>query len=288
MKPFRELNVEKEEALVYITGIAYDLGASLGKGAKDAPKVIWDQTIALPPYTMDGKSILDTKLYDNGIHNVTKQFEIYELSKVIDLDVFNIFIGGDHSIAINLEKRFYEKQKRLGKTPVIIHIDAHPDFCDFYDGSYESHACPCKRSFDLGYKDFTLIGIRGYEGQEVEFFEKHPEIKIYNSSYILENGIEQMLYEIINKYNKDEYAIYLSYDVDVNDPFAVSGTGTPEAFGLTPYTTLKIITTLLKKLNIQAMDIVETSPALDDNNKTSCWLVTKTLYEIFRILIEKR
>lgn len=288
MKPFRELNVSKEEALVYITGIAFDKGASLGKGARKAPKVIWKQTTEIPPFTMDGKSLIDLKLYNNGIYKPKNQEEIKEIAKVLNEDVFNIFIGGDHSMSISLEEAFYHKALKENKIPVIVHIDAHPDFCDFYDGSYMSHACPNKRSMDLGYKDFVLIGIRGYEDQEVEFFKKHPEIKIYNASYILDNGIKDMLEEIKTQYSDDKYAIYLSYDVDANDPAYISGTGTPEGFGLHSYDILKIIQYLFKNLNVEAMDIVETSPKLDDKNKTSCWLVTKTLLEIFNYIIEKR
>ena len=290
MKPFRELNVSKEEALVYITGIGFDKGASLGKGARKAPKIIWKQTISLPPFTMDGKPLINTKLFDNGIIYPKKNDDIKKIANIINKDVFNIFIGGDHSISINLESEFYYKCLKNNKIPVIIHIDAHPDFCDYYDGSYFSHACPNKRAFDLGYRgeNITLIGIRGYEDQEIEFFKKHPEIQIYGSSYILEKGIDKMLNDIYEKYKGNDYAVYLSYDVDANDPYAVSGTGTPEAFGLAPYTTLKIITSLLRNLNIEVMDIVETSPKLDDKNNISSWLVTKTLYEVFGILIEKR
>ena len=290
MKPFCELNVAKEEALVYITGIAYDKGASLGKGAKHAPKLIWKQTMDMPPFTIDGKPIDDIKLYNNGIYKPQKQDDIAKIAEVIQDDVFNLFIGGDHSVSIKLEETFYKKAKAKNLVPVIIHIDAHPDFCDFYDRSYYSHACPNKRAFDLGYRgeNFTLIGIRGYEAQEIEFFKIHPEIKIYSASTILEKGINDMLDEVIAKYHDPKYAIYLSYDIDVNDPFTAPGTGTPENFGLAPYTTLKIIETLLANLNVEVMDIVEVSPKLDDNNNTTSWLVVKTLYEIFGVLIDKR
>ena len=290
MKPFRELNVSKDEAMVYITGLAYDKGASLGKGAKKAPQLIWRQTIDMPPFTIDGEPLEDLRLYNNGIFKPKNLQEIAKIADCLYEDVFNIFIGGDHSVSIKLEEVFYHKTIAEGLVPVIIHLDAHPDFCDFYDGSKYSHACPNKRAFDLGYKEenFTLIGIRGYEEQETIFFKQHPNITIYKASMILEQGIEQMLKEIIAKYRDPKYAIYLSYDIDVNDPFTAPGTGTPENFGLAPYTTLKIITSLLAELNVLTMDIVEVSPKLDDNNHTTSWLAVKTLYEIFGVLIAKR
>ena len=291
MQPFRGLLTNKESAKVYITGIGYDLGASVGKGASLAPQVIVDLSKHLPPFTMDGESIEDVRLYNNGIIMPANLSEIKEFTKdIFSNEIFNIFIGGDHSISIPLQDNFFEFARKENKTPVIIHIDAHPDFCDEYDGTKFSHACPNMRAYDKGYllENINLIGIRGFERQEVEFFDKHPELKIYKASYIKENGINQMLEEIVNKFSGDQYMVYLSYDIDANDPSFVSGTGTPEAFGLDSYQVLKIITTLIEKLNVKSFDIVEVSPALDDKNNTSSWLVLKTLYEVFRKLIEKR
>lgn len=291
MESFRDLLTKNKDALVYITGIGYDKGASLGLGTKNAPKVIMELSQHIPPYTMDGESIKDIKLYNNGILNPTCILDIEkEMKKLYQDDIFNIVLGGDHSISIALEKLFLEKAKKENKEPVIIHLDAHPDFCDFYDGSKYSHACPNMRAYENGYKleNITLIGIRGYEEQEVEFFNKHPEIKIYNASYILENGITTMINEIIDKYKDEKYMVYISYDIDINDISHAPGTGTPEAFGINPYEVLKILKALFINLNVKAMDIVEVSPDLDDANNTTSWLAIKTLYELFKILIDKR
>lgn len=80
--------------------------------------------------------------------------------------------------------------------------------------------------------------------------------------------------------------IYLSYDIDANDPSFAPGTGTPEAFGLNSNELMLFIKELFINLPIKAMDIVEVSPPLDSNDITS-WLSLKTLYEIFEILKKK-
>ena len=81
--------------------------------------------------------------------------------------------------------------------------------------------------------------------------------------------------------------IYLSYDIDANDPSYAPGTGTPEAFGLPSVMTLKIIMNIVEKLNVCAMDFVEISPRLDSNDITT-WLGLKTLYEVINVLKNKQ
>ena len=108
----------------------------------------------------------------------------------------------------------------------------------------------------------------------------------FSSSYHYEPLYKRMLDEIISKYQDEKYVIYLSYDIDANDPSYAPGTGTPEAFGLNSFDLMEFIKSLFVNLNIKAMDMVEISPSLDINDITS-WLGLKTLYEIFEIIIKK-
>ena len=197
-----------------------------------------------------------------------------------------IILGGDHSIAIASERAFYDDCVKRGKTPVIVHMDAHPDICDVYDGSKYSHACPIFRSLEYGFKpeNIVLVGIRGFEAQEIETFKKNPKLDVFKAIDIKKLGPEQFLKYLVKKYSSKEYEIYFSYDIDANDPAYAPGTGTPEAFGLSNFETVAIATGLIANLNVTCMDLVEIAPPLDVNNITS-WLGLKTLYEIFHTLI---
>ena len=167
------------------------------------------------------------------------------------------------------------------------HLDAHPDICDVYDGSIYSHACTNRRSIDYGYKpeNVVLVGIRGFEAQEIEYFSKHPELKVYTTNLCYELGIKEVVNQLKEKFD-DRYAIYLSYDIDINDPSYAPGTGTPEAFGLGSRMVLELVLGLIENLPVKAFDIVEVSPNLDCNDITT-WLALKTIYEVFKVLINK-
>ena len=270
---------------VVFMGIPYDLGCSCGKGASKAPGVIRELSSFLPPFTLDGKSLKNIKMFDYGDIQDYENIE-NEFSNILKYKKFNIVIGGDHSVSIPTQKAFLEYAKSISKKPVIIHIDAHPDICDFYDGSKYSHACTNMRAIDNGYntKDITLVGIRGYEEQEVIYLSNHPELEVYNASYLNEYGFDKLLQSLFEKYkNSDEYMIYLSYDIDANDPCFAPGTGTPEAFGLNNIALLNFIKKLFINLPIYVLDIVEVSPVLDNNNITS-WLALKTIYEVLGLI----
>lgn len=290
MNSWRDLKVNSiEEAKIIIASIAYDLSTSVGAGASNAPDKLRNLSYHLPAATKDGKSILDAKIYDVGNigDNNTGLNNIYaKADNIFNLNKFPIFIGGDHSVSIPVQKAFYDYAKKLGKIPAIIHIDAHPDFCDVYDGSKYSHACTNFRAYEAGYKleDIVLIGIRGYEQQEIELFSKHEELKIYTSTLVNEKKVN-VLEELKKKFD-DKYLIYLSFDIDAIDPSFTPGTGTPETFGLTPTYVNNLINDMVKYLPIAAWDIVEIAPPLDINDITS-WTALKIMYEVFYTLIKK-
>lgn len=287
---FRDLMVEhKEEANVFICGVPYDKNASVGKGASLAPDTLRELSYDLPPLDMVGNLLTKVKLFDFGNYSgedfVKLEKSIHD--EFLSTNGFHIILGGDHSIAIASERAFFNHAKENNKVPVIIHIDAHPDICDVYHDSKYSHACPNFRAIEYGYEDknVTMIGIRGFEAQEIETFKKHPAIDVFKAIDVKKIGVEALLTLIVSKYKDPKYEIYLSYDIDANDPAYAPGTGTPEAFGLSNFETMAIVTGLISNLNITCMDLVEIAPPLDVNNITS-WLGLKTIYEIFNALIK--
>lgn len=288
---FREMLTDDiQEADVIVSGFAYEEGCSCGSGTSKAPEKILDLSGFLPCSSKDGEKIDKLKIFNNGILKSTKNYLEVAYDKASEAYIsnkFNLFLGGDHSISIATEKAFYEYAKQIGKKPVIIHLDAHPDYCRVYDGSKYSHACPNARAIDNGfnYEDISLLGIRGFELQEIDLFNAHPEIPLYTAKMIKEHGVKKIMKNVIKQYK--DCLVHVSFDIDITDPAYAPGTGTPEAFGLTNDEVLEILLTIFNNLNVQSMDLVEVSPSLDVNDITS-WLALKNLYEIFNILNRRK
>ena len=59
-----------------------------------------------------------------------------------------LVLGGDHSISYPVVRAVSEK---LGGTVDILHLDAHPDIYDAFEGNKYSHASPFARIMEGGY-----------------------------------------------------------------------------------------------------------------------------------------
>lgn len=293
MKAWREIStVDINEADVCIMGITFDGAASVGKGAAMGPEEIRKCSEVLPPVNSIGEFFTELKVYDAGDVEFSLDWAAYyraveeEALKLLQTDKFCIFLGGDHSVTIplgNALKRNYADQK-IG----VIHFDSHPDLCDEYEGSKWSHACPLKRVVDdvITPADLAQVGIRSYEYEEIEFYEKHPETLVIKAYDIFQDGYKKTADLLVDKFS-DYDIVYITLDIDVLDPAFAPGTGTPEAGGISSRELMYIINQLMEKLPVKAMDIVEVSPPLDTENQITSWAAVKIIYEVFAKLNQK-
>jgi agmatinase len=293
LKPWGDLNTENmEKANLLIMGVPFDGAVSCGKGAALAPEKIRALSRYLPATTETGTIIKNLKAYDAGDVAVDldwaryyKEVEdrAYDLMKT---DKFSLFLGGDHSVTIPLHKAFgrYSKEKGLGKIGVI-HFDSHADICDTYDSHKWSHACTERRTVEdvIGTGDLAYLGLRSYEIEELEYFKGHPEVLVIKAYDVFKEGYLACYHKLEERF-RDYDAVYFTLDIDVVDPAFAPGTGTPEAGGLTSREILELTKLLIGNLPVKAMDIVEVSPPLDQENDITSWLALKIIYEVFGCL----
>ena len=147
-----------------IIGIPYDGGASGRKGAALAPKRIRYWSTHTTPFSEDRTRLKDLRICDLGDVEIEDQTQIFEQvsHKVADLPNIPILLGGDHSVTIPIFKGQRERfaDQRLG----ILWVDAHPDLCDEFTGSKNSHACVLRRGLEFGIQpqDVCMVGLRSW------------------------------------------------------------------------------------------------------------------------------
>ncbi|PMB00023.1 agmatinase [Fischerella thermalis CCMEE 5268] len=176
-------------------------------------------------------------------------------------------IGGDHSSPLGYLQALATKYSEFG----ILHIDAHADLRDAYEGFKFSHASIMFNAMKLTQiSKLVQVGLRDICHDEVEIInQSNGRIIAYYDPVI-----KQMLYsgktwielcrQIIN--HLPEY-VYISFDVDGLDPKLCPSTGTPVPGGMELEETFCLFRELVKSgRKIIGFDVCEVGDAEWDGN----------------------
>ncbi|MCB9111040.1 MAG: agmatinase [Anaerolineales bacterium] len=260
-------NLTPEQTDFSVIGIPFDGLASARKGAAHAPERLRYWSRHLTPFSEDRTRLQDMTICDLGDIQITDPESDFVLvrQKVASLPNMPIILGGDHSVTIPVlqAQRERYKDQRLG----ILWIDAHPDLCDFFDGSRISHANTMRRALEFGIEphDVCMVGLRSWEEQEIDLIE-NGGIHVYTAADVADRGIRHIADSVYNILN-DCDAVHISLDIDCLDPSVAPGTGIPEFGGLTSRDVLTLIKST-EDLPLVGLDVVEIAPPLDPSEAT--------------------
>ena len=260
-------NLTPEQTDFSVIGIPFDGLASARKGAALAPERLRYWSRHLTPFSEDRTRLQDMTICDLGDIQITDPESDFVLvrQKVASLPNMPIILGGDHSVTIPVlqAQRERYKDQRLG----ILWIDAHPDLCDFFDGSRISHANTMRRALEFGIEphDICMVGLRSWEEQEIDLIE-NGGIHVYTAADVADRGIRHIADSVYNILN-DCDAVHISLDIDCLDPSVAPGTGIPEFGGLTSRDVLTLIKST-EDLPLVGLDVVEIAPPLDPSEAT--------------------
>lgn len=275
---FFDFSDELKPNSTHIVGFGFDGTACFRKGTRLGPDYIRKDSTGIESYSPYLDQDLEelSNLYDLGnlpVGTSEDQTEnwwqatnaFFELTKGRNLKEEGIKIvtlGGEHSISYAPLKEYLTSFEDL----VIIHLDAHADLRDGYEGYHYSHASIIRRSLDHMTDKHTLIqyGIRSGTKEEYEWMKEHKTIKTSLDEFI--SSVEAI---------DEKRPIYLTLDLDYFDPAYLPGTGTPEAGGETFHSYIKLMK-LLKKKNFVGADIVELSPPLDATGNSNVFATKVT------------
>ena len=192
------------------------------------------------------------------------------VSKLLDQDKWVISLGGEHTISVGTVPPFVEKYK---DNITLLHIDAHADLKDSYEGNQLSHACVMKRL--LGQLPIVSVGIRSIDKEEFQLIESSEGLDVMYSEEVHQNPnwIEKVLSQI-----KTDH-VYLSFDLDGLDPSVVPGLGTPEPGGLGWFDALNLIRKTCEAHKLVGADFNEICPSQIPlySEITACKLIYKTI-----------
>jgi guanidinopropionase len=275
-----------------LIGVPYDGGVTNRAGARHGPREIRNQSslmrtihhvTRINPYDLVSVADLgDVPFHQllehpKALDEIAAFFDRVKAHKIIPLSA-----GGDHTISLPI-LRAIAKDGPVG----MIHIDAHTDTWDMFQGSKFAHGSPFRRAVEEGLLDpkrVIQIGIRGAQGTTDGWdFSLKSGMRVVFMEEFTEMGVPAVIAEARRIVGNDK--VYLSFDVDGLDPIYTPGTGTPEIGGITTVEALQLLRGL-RRLNFIGGDVVEVAPPFDPSGNTA--LVAATLmYEMLCLLAEQ-
>jgi len=238
-----------ENADVVLTGVPFDGTASFRPGARFAPQSIRSWSDVLETYSRSFDADLDElDLVDAGDlqfppnHWSRASEQIHNsVAGIVENGAVPILMGGEHLItlsAVETVQLFYPEI-------VVLHLDAHLDLREDYEGLNLSHATVMKRVVErVGSAGLIQYGVRSGTREEWELSEKLGTLQTDLGN----------LHHIVGM-----RPVYLSIDLDVLDPSVMSETGTPEPGGLSFFELHEAILAC-RGLKVVAADVVEYCP----------------------------
>jgi len=179
-----------------------------------------------------------------------------------------MMIGGEHLVTLGAVRAAVKKYPDMH----IIHFDAHTDLRDDYLGEPLSHATVIRRCHDiLGDGRIHQFGIRSGERMEFEWAKNHTNLHKFGF-----DGLAQIVSSLSGK------PVYFTIDLDVLDPSAFPGTGTPEAGGVSFMQLLDAIK-MVYGLKVIGCDLVELAPVYDQSGVSTATAL-KILREMLLLL----
>ncbi|MDU9694817.1 agmatinase [Priestia aryabhattai] len=255
---------EESEAVLY--GMPMDWTVSYRPGSRFGPTRIREVSIGLEEYSpyLD-RELEEVKYFDAGdiplpFGNPQRSLNMIEeyIDQLLAADKFPLGMGGEHLVSWPVMKAMYKKYSDLA----IIHMDAHTDLREEYEGEPLSHSTPIRKVAELiGPENVYSFGIRSGMKEE---FQWAKENGMHISKFEVLEPLKEILPTLAGR------PVYVTIDIDVLDPAHAPGTGTVDAGGITSKELLASIHAIAKSdLRIVGGDLVEVAPIYDPSEQTA-------------------
>ena len=272
-----------ENADVVIVGAPFDGGTSWRAGARFGPQAIrmtdynpHDGSRPSLALRVDGLADMrvldagDVEMYSGDAARSCADLEVV-IEKIASTGAIPLILGGDHTVTWpNVTGT--ARARGWGRVSVI-HFDAHADTGDIEFGSLVGHGQPMRRLIESGAvrgDRFLQVGLRGYwPGPETLDWMAEQGMRSYEMTEIVHRGLNECLTEAFAIAMDDCDGVFLSVDIDVCDPGAAPGTGTPESGGLSARELLDAVRRIALELPVVGMDVVEVAPPYDHADITA-------------------
>ncbi|NEQ98075.1 MAG: agmatinase family protein [Cyanothece sp. SIO2G6] len=215
------------------------------------------------------------------------QWVYHQSSRALEQGKRVIVVGGDHSVPLGYLQALSQHYPDFG----ILHIDAHADLRDSYEGFQYSHASIMFNVLKIPQiTKLVQVGIRDVSQTEVELVESyqngvapsHPRVTIHFDTDLKQKqyaGIPwaELCRAIVTDLPEN---VYVSFDIDGLDPKLCPMTGTPVPGGLELEEAFHLLRQVVKRqCTIIGADLSEVGNGKWDGN-----VGARIVYKLFNLM----
>ena len=274
METFLCCDSDYEEAGVVLFGAPFDSTTSYRPGTRFGSAAIRRESYGLESFSpYQERDLLDCRIFDSGdielpFGNPTRALSMIEerAATILQDGKLPFLTGGEHLVTLGAFSAVYDRYPDVH----ILHFDAHADLRQEYLGSELSHACVLRRCWEkTGDGRIHQFGIRSGDRDEFLWGKDHVETHRFTLD-TLEETVARL----------GDVPVYLTVDLDVLDPSAFPGTGTPEPGGVSFDELRRAVTLVCSRAHVVGCDVNELSPPYDPSGistAAACKIVREML-----------
>lgn len=198
----------------------------------------------------------------NEYGEVVNRWVYAQTSALLHARKMPVTLGGDHSVPFGAIRAYAEAYPGLG----ILHLDAHADLREAYEGFTWSHASIFNNVMTKieGVGRLVQVGVRDFGQSERKMIEDSNGriVTFYDADLASrkEDGVPfaKLADEVVAALPE---TVYLSWDIDGLDPMLCPGTGTPVPGGLSWNEAIGLLRAIKRSgKRIVGLDLCEVSP----------------------------
>jgi agmatinase len=261
-------------ARIVVLPVPFDKTSSWIKGSDKGPRAIINASRNMELYDIE----TDSEVYRKGIHTAKAitagtaramaERVRKKVSGFLSDKKFVVVLGGEHTASLGTIQAHAEFFRDLS----ILHLDAHSDMRDSYEGDKYSHACVMARVKEVT-GNIVSAGIRSTDSSELKNIDRQNTFyasEIHRSGNWARKAVERL-----------SRNVYVSIDLDVFDSSIMPSTGTPEPGGLGWYDVIGLLEHVAKYRNVVGFDVVELCPS--KYNPAPDFLAAKLIYKLLSL-----
>jgi len=243
-----------------LIGLPYDASSSYLRGAAEAPAAIraalgsphWNTWSELNQDVAASGAMSDAGDVPLSTGAGAREEIERAIAGVLAAGCRPLALGGDHSVTYPILRAVSRTHHSL----TILHLDAHPDLYEEFEGDRFSHACPFARIMEEGLaRRLVQVGIRTLNSHQRRQAQRYGLEVMEMRSW--EAGARPAV----------DGAVYLSVDLDVLDPAFAPGVSHREPGGLS----VREVLSLVQQMGggLVGADLVEYNPRQDIGGVTA-------------------